>query len=83
VKREAKLRVACCTLRDEAIMVQPLIEEISSANLKRHVEILNRKRVLKKEKLMTNSLAIFEGYKIRRHYDVDTETWVFLDHYNK
>jgi DNA-damage-inducible protein D len=24
---------------------------------------------------MTNSLAIFEGYKIRRHYDENTETW--------
>jgi DNA-damage-inducible protein D len=26
---------------------------------------------------MTNSLAIFEGYKIRRHYDEHTETWHF------
>lgn len=26
---------------------------------------------------MTNSLAIFEGYKIRRHYDEPTETWHF------
>jgi DNA-damage-inducible protein D len=26
---------------------------------------------------MTNSLAIFEGYKIRRHYDEQTETWHF------
>jgi len=26
---------------------------------------------------MTKSLAIFEGYKIRRHYDVNTETWYF------
>ena len=26
---------------------------------------------------MTNSLAIFEGYKIRRHYDENTETWYF------
>jgi DNA-damage-inducible protein D len=26
---------------------------------------------------MTNSLAIFEGYKIRRHYDEETETWYF------
>ena len=26
---------------------------------------------------MTNSLAIFEGYKIRRHYDEKTETWFF------
>lgn len=26
---------------------------------------------------MTNSLAIFEGYKIRRHYDEKTETWYF------
>jgi DNA-damage-inducible protein D len=24
-----------------------------------------------------NSLAIFEGYKIRRHYDDATETWYF------
>ena len=26
---------------------------------------------------MTNSLAIFEGYKIRRHYDESAETWHF------
>jgi len=26
---------------------------------------------------MTNSLAIFEGYKIRRHYDEKTEIWFF------
>ena len=26
---------------------------------------------------MANSLAIFEGYKIRRHYDENTETWHF------
>jgi len=26
---------------------------------------------------MTNSLTIFEGYKIRRHYDENTETWYF------
>jgi hypothetical protein len=26
---------------------------------------------------MTDSLAIFEGYKIRRHYDEDSETWYF------
>jgi DNA-damage-inducible protein D len=26
---------------------------------------------------MTNSLAVFEGYKIRRHYDEKTETWYF------
>jgi hypothetical protein len=26
---------------------------------------------------MTNSLAIFEGYKIRRHFDEKTETWYF------
>jgi DNA-damage-inducible protein D len=26
---------------------------------------------------MANSLAIFEGYKIRRHYDEKTETWYF------
>jgi DNA-damage-inducible protein D len=26
---------------------------------------------------MTHSLAIFEGYKIRRHYDEKTETWYF------
>ena len=26
---------------------------------------------------MTNSLAIFEGYKIRRHYDENAETWYF------
>ncbi len=26
---------------------------------------------------MTNSLAIFEGYQIRRHYDEKTETWYF------
>jgi DNA-damage-inducible protein D len=26
---------------------------------------------------MTNSLAIFEGNKIRRHYDENTETWYF------
>jgi hypothetical protein len=26
---------------------------------------------------MTDSLAIFEGYKIRRHYDENTETWYF------
>ena len=26
---------------------------------------------------MTKSLAIFEGYKIRRHYDENTETWYF------
>ena len=26
---------------------------------------------------MTNSLAIFEGYKIRRHFDEKTEIWYF------
>lgn len=26
---------------------------------------------------MTNSLAVFEGHKIRRHYDEKTETWFF------
>ena len=26
---------------------------------------------------MKNDLAIFEGYKIRRHYDEQTETWWF------
>jgi hypothetical protein len=26
---------------------------------------------------MKNNLAIFEGYKIRRHYDEKTETWFF------
>ena len=26
---------------------------------------------------MTNSLAFFEGYKIRRHYDEQAETWRF------
>jgi hypothetical protein len=26
---------------------------------------------------MTNALAIFEGYKIRRHFDEKTETWYF------
>jgi DNA-damage-inducible protein D len=26
---------------------------------------------------MKNDLAIFEGYKIRRHYDEKTETWFF------
>ena len=26
---------------------------------------------------MTNSLTIFEGYQIRRHYDEKTETWYF------
>jgi hypothetical protein len=26
---------------------------------------------------MTNTLAIFEGYKIRRHYDEQTDTWHF------
>jgi DNA-damage-inducible protein D len=26
---------------------------------------------------MPNSLAIFEGHKIRRHYDEKTETWFF------
>ena len=26
---------------------------------------------------MTNSLAIFEGHKIRRHYDENSETWYF------
>ncbi|MBU2621697.1 MAG: hypothetical protein KKD92_05210 [Proteobacteria bacterium] len=26
---------------------------------------------------MTKALAIFEGYKIRRHYDENTETWYF------
>jgi len=30
-----------------------------------------------KRRPMTNSLAIFEGYKIRRHYDEKTETWFF------
>ena len=30
-----------------------------------------------RSKLMTNSLAIFEGYKMRRHYDEQTETWHF------
>lgn len=24
-----------------------------------------------------NSLAVFENYKIRRHYDEQTETWYF------
>ena len=26
---------------------------------------------------MTNSLALFEGYQIRRYYDEKTETWFF------
>jgi hypothetical protein len=26
---------------------------------------------------MKSNLAIFEGYKIRRHYDEKTETWFF------
>ena len=26
---------------------------------------------------MKNTLAIFEGYKIRRHFDEKTETWYF------
>jgi DNA-damage-inducible protein D len=26
---------------------------------------------------MKNNLAVFEGYKIRRHYDEKTETWFF------
>jgi DNA-damage-inducible protein D len=26
---------------------------------------------------MTNDLAIFEDYKIRRQYDANTETWYF------
>jgi DNA-damage-inducible protein D len=26
---------------------------------------------------MKNSLALFEGYKIRRHFDEKTETWYF------
>ncbi|MCX5632990.1 MAG: hypothetical protein NTW93_04880 [Phycisphaerae bacterium] len=26
---------------------------------------------------MKSNLAIFEGYKIRRHYDENTETWFF------
>ena len=26
---------------------------------------------------MEKSLAVFEGYKIRRHYDEQTETWQF------
>lgn len=26
---------------------------------------------------MIKSLAIFEGYKIRRHYDENAETWYF------
>ena len=26
---------------------------------------------------MKNSLAIFEGYKIRRHYDENSEIWYF------
>ena len=26
---------------------------------------------------MENKLAIFEGHKIRRHYDEKTETWYF------
>jgi hypothetical protein len=26
---------------------------------------------------MENNLAIFEGYKIRRHFDEKTETWFF------
>lgn len=26
---------------------------------------------------MVNSLALFEGYQIRRHYDEKTETWFF------
>ena len=30
-----------------------------------------------RENPMTNSLAIFEGYKIRRHYDEKTEMWFF------
>jgi hypothetical protein len=27
---------------------------------------------------MTNALAIFEGYRIRRHFDEKTETWFFF-----
>jgi len=26
---------------------------------------------------MSNDLALFEGYQIRRHYDEKTETWWF------
>jgi hypothetical protein len=26
---------------------------------------------------MKNNLAVFEGYKIRRHYDEKTKTWFF------
>jgi DNA-damage-inducible protein D len=29
------------------------------------------------EKSMDNSIAIFEGFKIRRHYDEQTDTWYF------
>jgi hypothetical protein len=31
----------------------------------------------KKEYVMENNLAIFEGYKIRRHFDEKTEIWFF------
>ena len=27
--------------------------------------------------MIENSLAVFENYKIRRHYDAQTETWCF------
>jgi hypothetical protein len=27
--------------------------------------------------MIDNSLAVFENYKIRRHYDEQTETWYF------
>ena len=30
-----------------------------------------------KGRIMTNALAIFEGYRIRRHFDEKTETWYF------
>jgi hypothetical protein len=30
-----------------------------------------------KRRFMTNALAIFEGYKIRRHFDEKTQTWYF------
>ena len=29
------------------------------------------------EVIMDKSLAVFEGHKIRRHYDEKTETWYF------
>lgn len=28
---------------------------------------------------MEKTMAVFEGYKIRRHYDEHTETWFFSD----